>query len=530
MKRIAFCLIGTLVALVFSGCLRRGVVDECNEVLETILIQEPLYDPVVEEDVYDKEVEYAYVSLRNVTKWPRPSRLLVPVAGVVTSFYGPMAEDGTVPWYIEWFEIEIEKDDGTPAIIIGLHDTGFIFGSRLESGMEVVAYIAYDSPVFVNEIPMYVATAIVAGMPSGSNVTVYATVADYNTDYFPFVVTDETDVAHVEWHREHSMLSRSIDNEDFAFGRWFAGQEDFYDSPVVVIYDTTYDGLPIASRIVVLRHDFPFPNWEVVKPDQYMSLAFMNHIFPTDAFEVLPLPIYVNGVEIDAPPPILAADGTTILVPFRSIFAAGIGFGNYAFLTNDGRLRFGGGGGGSENSHWQVGRASINGMGWSSRMCSPPIIVGGVIYVPFISAIGQSPFAGIWPFEDRIYAFGERYPLGTWVGHREWWSEDPLTAEELAEFPIAVNGVKVDAPPAIFHPEHRGLILVPFRPIFEALGYYIAAEDEDWFLFRNDLAEEEWLRVHHVVDGEIYIALQHYWLPFGLRSIIRDGQILIARW
>ena len=135
---------------------------------------------------------------------------------------------------------------------------------------------------------------------------------------------------------------------------------------------------------------------------------------------------------------------------------AGVGFGNYAFLTADGSLRFGGGGGGSENSHWTVGSASMRGIGWGVQLCSPPIIVDSVIYVPLISALAQAaPFTNAWLFEDRIDIFSTSwFPYGPWFGTRCWESGYERTPEEVAAMCIMVNGIKIKAYPAILSDEH----------------------------------------------------------------------------
>jgi len=548
MKKIFLGLALMIVILAFSSCSGGSSAEdeytaeesveeeyteaEHNDYVTSDFEQEPLYEPE-QEQPYIPESEI--VTENDTVIWPSHSRRLIPITGIITNFYGPISEDGTVPWDIEWFEIEIIKDDGSPAIIIGMHGTGFFFGGKPVPGMEIVAYIAYDSPVFINNPPLYIATAIVAGMPSGLGVAICCAISDRICS-FSFIITNETEVAHTDFMHSQTIdwryqwLDTSDDGRSMA--QWFVTDGlrwDFGDSPVAVMYGYAYDGLPVAKRLIVLNSDIPNTRW-AQEPDQPIALTFTRYIFPAGAFETIDLPILVNSEEIKAPQPILATDGSTVLVPFREIFAAGIGFGNYAFVQNDGRLMFGGGGGGSENSHWEIGRATVHGIGWGVPICTPPIIVGGIIYIPLISGIGNAaPFANAWLFEDRIEIFGSNaFPYGPWIGFTSW-DEDIMIDDDLAKLPIVINGVEIDSSHAIFrvtpYNVHRNVIMVPLQPIVEALGYSITQEDDETFLLTNVLGEKVEFWQFYMIDSEIYMYLR--WL-FPLASgIIYNGQILI---
>jgi len=240
------------------------------------------------------------------------------------------------------------------------------------------------------------------------------------------------------------------------------------------------------------------------------------------------LPIFINDEELlDAPPPVLSSDGNTVLVPFREIFRTGIGFVNNASLSAEGSLSFGGSGAGSETNIWQVGDVYVRGMGWRVPICTPPIIVGGIIYVPLMSGIGQAaPFVSAWLFEDRIDVFSTSgFPYGPWLGPLRW-DEDLTTDEELANFPIIVNGIKIESPPAIFADEsRRQTIMIPLVPVAEALGYGFIRDDSVKYLV--DMFTGERLRslTYTVIDGEAYVHL--CWMPLNANGIVHDGQILI---
>jgi len=360
-----------------------------------------------------------------IVKWPTPLRRLFPVTGVITDFYGPLTEDGTVTWDADWFEINIKKPDSTPAIIVGVHSTAFIFGSKLQIGMEVTAYVLYDYPVFVtdppSELSMYIASAIIAGFPTEQGIIVCCDFAEDET--FSFIVNNTTeyfnavqkrvwrhwaDAGWVDW------LAAPRSND----GTTMLAQSLMYRNPfenmtnrlIAVLYDTTRGDLPVAKSVMAFHDWSPFNIWiwnnDIPSPPQKIVLNFTNYIFPADAFEIVDLPIFINGEEINSAPPIFAADGA-ILVPFREAMAASTHVAEGAWLTNDGNLNLYGGGGGSEDSHWQIGRASVGYMATTLQdICSPPIIVGGIIYVPLSAMKHNAPFASAWLFDDRIEIYG----------------------------------------------------------------------------------------------------------------------------
>jgi len=125
---------------------------------------------------------------------------------------------------------------------------------------------------------------------------------------------------------------------------------------------------------------------------------------------------------------------------------------------------------------------STYGMGWSSDvLCTPPVIIGGIIYVPLISAFAHgAPFVSAWLFEDRIHGFDCcAFPYGPYFPI--WDDIGALTVkEEIASVPylsIEVNGEVIDSPPPIWYTDSWGnrYIIVPVRPIAQALGYHLGS-------------------------------------------------------
>jgi hypothetical protein len=518
MRKFFFALV--IFALVFSGCSRRRDADaEYNEETQATYAEES--PPELTPPAPTPEPP---PPITETVTWQSHSRRLVSVTGIVTDLYGPVSEDGTVPWDIDWFEIRIEKDDGTPAIIVGVNDTVYIFGSMPQIGMEVTAYIE-ASVTFVNDPPLYVATAIVLGFEEYS-FTICCAASDYACEDFSYIVANR----------------RCFSN--FRHGENFA---------VIVFYNETANDLPIAHNLVSFRAVNPlFYYYEEAIPEE-MALNFFDYIFPADAFEIVNLPIFLNGEELNSHPAIYAADGTTILVPFREAMSVGVGIASGAYLfdiraafihvtTYDGTLNFLEGGGGSENIYWQLGRSYARNISPTDvlELCSPPIIVGGIVYVPLISGVmGAGYNTNAWLFEDRIEIYGFWIPYGRWIvdftNPHERWSRERrinLTEEELAALPIIINGVEMEAYHAIFSDEWHEKILIPLAAFAEGLGYFPPVQAEGRrFLLRNSQGEE--INVNaRIIDDEPYLDLE--WLPrtHGIiyRGIVYDGQILIRGW
>ena len=459
------------------------------------------------------------------------------ITGTIVSAEGFLHEDGSVPWYMDWFRLEIEKDDGSPAIIIGVHQTAYIFSSAPSPGMSVKAYIPKDSPVFISDPPLYVASVIVAELP-----------AELNVEIGRFMQTG-TSLVRADGYRSVAFRTSDetiIEYADLETGKWSQFQTGNRGGQIMaVVYKAASDDTPTAAHITVLYDDLPISQWEILSwldfydedPPDYIALAIADYIFAASDFHTLNLPIFINGTEFQMPPPILWTDGATIMVPFRPIFMpggqfAGIGFGNYAELTFYGELRFGGGGGGSENSHWRVGRTWTRGVGWGHPLDAPPVIVDGIIYIP-LSAFGRNaPFTNFWLFDDRIEIFGtSQYPYGPWLGPYPPWPEYLMTPEEAASLHIVVNGTRINAPPPLY--ESRSL-MVPLKPVAQAMGYtvqrlnimdttgrYIRQGADGYFLL--DASQEIMHSFYHytLYNDEVYVWLRSF------NAIVYNGEILI---
>ncbi|MCL1863277.1 MAG: hypothetical protein FWF78_06910 [Defluviitaleaceae bacterium] len=445
--------------------------------------------------------------------WEGYSCGLFSVTGVITDFCGPVSENGIVPWDVEWFTFEIEKADGTPAIIAGVHTTAFIFGSKPEIGMEITAYVAYDLPIFVNDLLIYVATAIVTGFSPENR---FIVCCDFSGEKFSFVIEDAMEYI-------HAVKERLYDNWRYCRSaqrllQWPAERGLF--PHFAVIYSTTEDELPVAHTIFAFNDkDFFWFFGEHQETPQEVMLNFTNYVFPAYTFETVDLPLFINGEKVNSASPILV-DGI-IMVPLREAMQASIIIREFTFLSDDGNLGFIGGGGGSENSHWQIGCASVGFIG-SRRapMSLPPIIVGGIVYVPYLAICGV-PFAGVWRFEDRIEVFhADSFPQGIWQEFCRETGTALVSDEELASFPIIFNGVEVASGGAFRRLDN---ILIPIAAIAKGLGEHYIVRDEQVY-FRNSHGEERQIWAYTTEDGEIYIELRWVW---ELRAIIYNEQILI---
>ena len=461
------------------------------------------------------------IGITEDNKDAKPS--LITLSGTITDFSGPVGKGGFVPWYVEWFTIDIEKENGDPATIIGLHKTAYIFGDMLAIGMHVEAYLPNIQATFnIGGREVFVATAIIAGMPRDTVVEVnkFKHEGGIYTSYdglVSFVVGDDTAVKHVDIEREQSQWQVLPDNTE-----------------LVVAFRDEYAEYPVAARVVILDEFFPFA-WGVTReeiPESQVNLQMADYVFPASCFKTLNIPIIVHGVELDSPPPIIPIGSGTVLLPFRSIFTdGGAGFGNYAFLTEDGVLSFGGGGGGSENSYWTLGRASVEGIAWDRRIDYPPIIVNGIIYVSLESLAGPTPFISAWRFDNRIEIYRSQYIYETWLEEVTSYYNDVTPDESFAKMPIMVNGKQIGNHHAFLHDgEFKTVAMVPLSPIIDALGSHISVQiDGDDALIRNarnGTVSRAWWVVPLVVDDEVYVNLELFTVD-GFNAAVFDGRIWI---
>jgi len=138
-KKFRF-LILLIIAMAFASCFRQQVAE--TEYTEFVYDNESeavsVYEPTLAPTSAPSEFVSVPVTMQNC------SARFFPITGVITDFNEPISEDGAVALDVEWFEIEIEKMDGTPAIIAGVHTTDFIFGSKPEIGMEITAFVGAE--------------------------------------------------------------------------------------------------------------------------------------------------------------------------------------------------------------------------------------------------------------------------------------------------------------------------------------------------------------------------------------------------
>ena len=435
------------------------------------------------------------------------------ITGVITNFEGPVNDDGSIPWYVDWFRFEIETEDGDPAVIIGVHYTAFMLGSTPAVGMRVTGYISHDSPVFTEDGEIvYIAVAIIGGEPDVVVCSFREAGNTYisNDTSFRFITGENTEIKHAMWANPWTYSTF-----------WWERIKGFID--FAVFYETNTDGIAVATTVVLLDHDIPHVSntigmyspatvpgsWWIEDIPEQINLSVTDHIFTMDDFEQLNLPIFVNGrvgVQRIDQPAIIGANGI-IMVPFRPIFQY-VGFGNYAELDLVGGLNFGGGGAGSENSYYRVGEAKVWHLVVSATLDVPPIIVEGVIYVPLQTFFnGYAPFTGAWIFEDRIEIFGESQ--SRYGPYYEWsWFADTSNADVVAAMPVMVNGMQVDAVAELLD---YCDIRVPASPILKALGIqWDGAEDE--MLGIEYLA----LDIRHLTEIRLSVA-----------AIVHEGKILI---
>jgi len=436
--------------------------------------------------------------------------------GIITEFDGPMCEDGLVPWYIEWFTINMEMECGYSATIIGLHNTAYLFGEMLTVGMPIRAYLPYGiTSFYINSSRVYVASAIIARMPQDRGVRVCKFTFQYDKgmcsdELFTFIYSEKTTFrflgdSYWSWRFVRNTTQPRI--------------------KAVVVYNIVDGGYPEAEKVIVLDEYFPW-GWDRVTygslhPSRVELLA-ADFIFPASHFRELDLPIIVNGFELDAPPPIMPIGGDTILLPFRSIFTGGVGLSNVAILTERGGISFGSDDTGSGMNHWALGVASVSGIGSSIAISYAPIIVNGIIYVPLDAFSHATPFVSAWHFHDRIVVYSTNHSFGI---------RSIEVTDDCFSMPIIVNGRQIGAYSWLIYQEGAFFYrtMVPVAPIVNAFPHLHLQTGYNRFVIQNTLTG----RVTHPyyccvikVDDNFFVDLGFFKNP-GFNATVYDGRIWI---
>jgi hypothetical protein len=275
--------------------------------------------------------------------------------------------------------------------------------------------------------------------------------------------------------------------------------EIIHDPPMYVALVVAGEGIDFGCPVELTMWNFG----DISRPDQcranivrffepevnYVYPYVLDYVFSSADFTVLDLPIRLNGEEIDSPPPILAADGVTVMVPFRTALENHLGL--FSFLYG-GQLRIGTADGGSWGaSRWEIGNVYTGGLTpgseWRRTLDTPPIIVDGIIYVSLIGGIaGRAPLTNAWLFDDRIEIYSTSQ-----LFHGIWQCPSQFTEEEVAIMPIVVNSEEIDARPILY----RQNLVVPLLPVLTALGIEQTEAPE-----------------HHIyiIDGEAYVSPVEY--------------------
>ena len=331
-----------------------------------------------------------------------------------------------------------------------------------------------------------------------------------------------------------------------------------YEKPMYTAWRVVADDMPATAEIVrgASVPIYRYPSYPID-----MELAFLGHVRLISNFAVVDLPIYLHGERMDISPAIMAADGT-VMVPLRPLLSDPP---QTTRISLEGKLYLGFGDAGGPESRsgartWEVGNTGVQGgirsLG-NVHLCTPPIIVNGIIYIPMVSARFEGSIIAVM-YEDRIEVERESWDL--WGSHNNVFSAEE---NELTELAIVANGIVIDAPRVIFDTNRRFFTvqsyLVPAMPIFEALGYGFISwgsshEYDDWWFHNyvfpeievrhwSDRSDHDFLAsgqnivvneldeiimfnfrfLHVVIDGEKYIQVDR-----AFDYVIYDGQIFIS--
>jgi len=190
----------------------------------------------------------------------------------------------------------------------------------------------------------------------------------------------------------------------------------FEKSPVFSSHIPTYvashivSGYMSCSSLILERERFWWHLYSTDGLDEYYRRAIENanlpHIYSRNEFDVLTIPIIAYGTKMDEFP-IVNNDGV-IMVPLQSAIGnsatVSIGLGNDIYcdgslvvVVSDGSI-FG-------IRIFSVGSTVVVKSGGRLSLCTPPIIVEGMVYVPFVSFfryIGLFGFTTAYVYDDRL--------------------------------------------------------------------------------------------------------------------------------
>ena len=228
-----------------------------------------------------------------------PQPYYISVSGTVTDvsttlWEGPGASGGS------GLRIRLENAHGG-TIYFNTTDgnTVFPFESEIDIGDVIIGFVQANMSMIDIYPPQYNPSVVIAGLPDDLNVRADRFNAWDNADFrflsqdgmFAFTTDEDTVV-----------ITADGDAFNFAYG-------DLNGRRLVVVYGLSAQSIPelaLAQKIIVLFED------PVSGPEP----------LPDDCGDVSTMPILVDGVELDAPPALMADDGVTVMVPLRAIAQA----------------------------------------------------------------------------------------------------------------------------------------------------------------------------------------------------------------
>ena len=383
----------------------------------------------------------------------------IQITGQIASINGRLTAKGTIPPYVDWLEIHITDENGTPIILAATRETAVPFGG-LFAGETVTGYISPIMPVVEGETPTYIVAVLVTGVPRGYGLYIVH-FTDEERPRRPFALTSSD--GRVFRINESTMFhTNTFDTRRRGFAMVYSAGEA--DKEMISVPDA-----------FLLNIEEPWC-WCFEGPCPLFSPPVIQ---PLSSFEVLDMPVFIHQELFNTPmPPILYHDGSTVMVPFMPIDQEFSHWDRTTAWMNCSGLMFGTVGGGSgETAMMLAGGRQASGTGLSVIMDVPNINVDGVFYVPLFGFfVGASPFppSDAFIYNDEIHIVERGWGIlhGRWPFQGGWGGSDyperPITID-VSALPIFVNGVEIDAPPP-FLTDDGFDVMLPVTPIKEALG------------------------------------------------------------
>lgn len=406
------------------------------------------------------------------------------ITGEVLSVMGILDDDNTIPAFADFTKINIKDDDGNIVRIISVGWAGNVgtlnFGA-ITVGEPIKAFIPVNEHIGASDLPTYIALAIVGALDD-VNLQIGWFSACEQEGYA--IIDDNSFAFKVDVHTVFVRAQPPYFASDMSVDDWHRHVRYHTESMgLAIIYSDLSSGnidRATASKVFSLNNEISRLLSNAEEFDSLISVLLSS--LSLTQFTILPLPITVNGIMVESLPTVIKDNGT-VMVPYTAVTS----FLNYGVsrLMYGEKLRLNSGDGSMFASlNLTVGKTvAVLGGGRNVHLCTPLILIDGVIYAPLLSLyrMGAMPVTNAHITETRIEIYNmEHFIQGSSLGR--WNQPFYLSVEEAAAMSISVNGQTI-ANSSVILTHHEGMgspfLMVRLEPILQALGSYQAEWQAD---------------------------------------------------